>query len=474
MWRCNIINKLLKYEWVAWLIAALFYYVSLSCFRYTWIFASGDSGDWLASTKIWFVPQPFGSPLYITLAHAIGLIGGNLAKNMTFWLSCLPSAITIALVFQSVKNLTNKVSLARISALICLGACVLTSQSIIIEEYALAVMLLSASILAYTSSHKHLAVIFIGLACAVHIIVFPIAFVFMVSQYKEWRYWIKRIPLFLLFAILPYGLILFLMYADTPRWIAGSLSLQSINSYLGSTSTIGKLAMVEAPQRIIYLLAFIIGAFGIAIIPAIRYGISHRKYALSMMLFLTTCLSWWLYLTDTDWTTWTFTIYAVPCIAILASLGLKHSYRMEKILVVCSAIVLIICNMFLCNANQLDKVNPIASELYNETMSLPDGSYILTSKGGFYTLGILHVIADGKNVIPIFLSEPKTETDYGYKEWLEWARKEYGIIGDNSIDIVKNSSVRVFYVDTEYMNDWSEVYAFKEYSMVYKEVMGIK
>jgi len=255
----------------------LLYYVSLACFRYTWVFASGDSGDWLASAKIWFVPQPYGSPLYITLAKLVGLIGGNLAGNMTFWLSCVPSAITIALIFLTTKKLTGKISLARIAALICLGACVLTSQSVIVEEYALAILFLTSSIYFYVSGRKNLSTVFIALACAVHIIVFPIAFIFLVAHHKEWRQWLKRIPLFFIFGVLPYGLIFWMMYADTPRWIAGSLAIQGINSYLGSTSTIGKLAAVEAPQRIISLVGFTLATFGVAIIPALKHEIQRQS-----------------------------------------------------------------------------------------------------------------------------------------------------------------------------------------------------
>lgn len=468
------LHKLFKYEWLGWFLLSLFYYVSLACFRYTWIFVSGDSGDWLASANMWFVPQPFGSPLYITLAKVIGLIGGDLAKNMTFWLSCVPSAITIVCLFQSVKNITHKLSLSRIAALIGLGACVLTSQSVVVEEYALAVMLLSLAIMFYTYKRNNLTVAFIGLACSVHIIVFPIAIIFLVANRRGIKYWLKRIPIFILTGVLPYGLIFLMMYLDTPRWIAGGLSLSSINSWLGSTSTIGQLAAVEAPKRILYLIGFILGSFGVAIIPAIRYVVLHRKYQFVAMLFLTACFAWWLYLTDTDWTTWTFTIYAVPCIAILAALGLKRSYKVERVFVTGVAILFIITNMFLCNANIIDRDNPVATEFYNETMSLPDGSYILTSKGGFYTLGILYAISEGKDVTPIFLSEPKTESDYGYQEWLEYVQDKCGVVGNNSIEIVENADVRVFYVNTEYMRDWNEVYKFADYGMVYKEVVGLK
>lgn len=446
----------------------------MACFRYTWVFSSGDSGDWLASAKIWFVPQPYGSPLYITVAKVIGLLGGSLSKNMTFWLSCVPASIAIGLIFQSAKNIVNNIWLARLAAIIMLGAAVLTSQATVCEEYAIAVMFMCASILAYTANHKNLAVVILGLGCSIHIILFPIAFIFLFVHYKEYKYWLKRLPLFILCGVLPYALILVLMAVDTPRWIAGGLSLQSLNSYLGSTGTIGKLSIAEAPERLLHLFVFIFGGLGIAIIPAVKHAFANRTKPFVAMLALTAGLSFWLYLTDVDWTTYTFTIYAVPCVAILASMGLQNSKRLEKLLVAGVAIVLILCNIVGVNARRIDTNNPVGTNFYNETMSLPDGSYILTSKGGFYTLGILHAIADGKNVIPVFLSEPRTDEDYGYNEWLKWAQDKYGLIGNNSIEIVENADAPVFYVDTAYMDDWSLKYEFADYGTFYKEVISVK
>ena len=74
------------------------YYSILSSKVYTWLFASGDSGDWLAASNWWIVPQPYGSPLYISLGHFLDLFGGDLVVKMTILLSCLPAAITVMLV----------------------------------------------------------------------------------------------------------------------------------------------------------------------------------------------------------------------------------------------------------------------------------------------------------------------------------------------------------------------------------------
>lgn len=466
-----------RHELALWGLLALVYYLFLACFRYTWVFESGDSGDWLASAKLWYVPQPFGSPLYIMLAHVVGLLKGSLAANMTVWLSVIPSCITVMLIYKIAGGVTRNKDYARIVALVVLGAGVLTSQSVVVEEYALAVMLVTAFLYMQMTSRFTLSMVFLGLASAVHIIVFPIAFIFFFvnARHGQWRYWGKKqLPVYLSFAVLPYTLILVLMALDTPRWIAGNLSIQAINSWLGSTSTIGKLSFAEAPQRILALVAVVAATFGVAIIPAVRYVVRTRKNEFTQFLFLSVIFVWWLYLTNLDFTTWTFTIYSVPFVALLVVLGLKEVSNRNIKLVVGVTCVLVALNVGLLNARMLDFKNPTGTEFYNETMSLPDGSYILTSKGGFYTLGILHAIADGKNVIPIFLSEPKTDKDYGYQSWLKWVQEKYGVVGNTSTEIVENATVPVFYVDTSYMLNWKLVYNLGDYSDFYKKVAGVR
>jgi hypothetical protein len=468
------LKRLLKYEWIAWVLVALLYYVSLACFRYTWVFEGGDAGDWLAASKLWIVPHPYGSPLYISLGHFINLFTNNLEGHMTFWLSCLTSAFTIGIIYQASKNLTGKAYLGRIAALICLGAGVLTSQSLILEEYAIVIMFLSAAILAYSASRNNWAVVFMGLGLAIHIIMLPIAVIFFIAHYKTWKYWVKRVPLFLIFGVLPYGLIVYLVWSGAPQYISSDFTWLGWDAYLSGTTTVGSLSIISAPQRILMVIGFILGTFGLAIIPAVRYGWKNRKLPIVLALTLTLFFIQWLYLTNIDFTTWTFTIFAVPCVAILAALGLKKAHRFEHIIVTLMAIILIIINAGLLNAKKLDAAKPIGTNFYNETMSLPEGSIVLTSKGGFFLLGLLHCIADGKDIIPVYLSEKGTDVHYGYQSWVKWANKQYGLIGNNSEQMVENSDRPIFFIESWTYRDWSEVYEFETYGEYYKQVIGIK
>ncbi len=392
-------NRSKNYSWVGWGLGALAYYCLLACFRYTWVFASGDSGDWLASARLWFAPQPYGSPLYILLAKLVGLTKDSLALQMTFWLSCLPAALSVGFVYQAVKNLGGQ---AKIAGLVMLGAVVLTSQAGVIEEYALAVMFLSLAILAYSANRRNLTVIALALGCAVHVIMFPITFVFYLVHYREWRVWLKTLPLFFIFGVLPYTLTLLLIAYAPYAWIAEKgLAWQHLNSYFGSTGTIGKLALRETPLRLLYLASFMLACFGAALIPAIRHALINRKNQLVAFLFLVVCFSAWLYLTDTDPTTWTFLVYAVPCVSVLTGLGISQA-KPERYLVVFTTLVLIISSFWLANARLLDRANPKASDFYAKTLSLPDGAYVLTQRGGWYTFTVMYAIAEGKDLNIVF------------------------------------------------------------------------
>ena len=431
-----------KLEPVLIFIAATFYYSLLSAFRYTWLFGSGDSGDWLASAKVWFVPQPFGSPLYISVAKLVGLLPGNLEWNMTFWLSIIPASLAIVLIYLAVKSLTNSIGLARISALIMLGALVMTTQAIVIEEYSFVLLMFCAALYAYSRKRHNWAVAFLGLAGAVHIIAIPVAVIFFVAHYREWKYWIKKAPIYIVTGILPYGLILFMMYADTPQWIAGSLSIDSILAYMSSTTVIGRISIIDAPLRLFLLACFLLVTFGLAIKPAFLLIKKDRSNPFYNALFLTACFAIWLYATSRDFTTYTYLFYAVPCGAILAAVGLQRGYG-NKVAVGLIAIMMILVNGVVYDVARIDDKDPIATTLYNEAMSIPDGSYVITARGGFHTFGLMYVVSQGKDIELVF---------------------------EDEVEKIEGVGVPV-YMSVILETDLDGAYEFEEYSQYFKKVV---
>ncbi|MCJ7761443.1 DUF2723 domain-containing protein, partial [Candidatus Bathyarchaeota archaeon] len=119
---------------------AIGYYAILAAKQWTWMFVSGDSGDWLASSTIWMTPQPFGSPLYVMLGQFLNLFPGDLVIKMTMMLSVLPAAITVAVVYLIVRARGHGQKLALLGSGILLACGIFLSQATVLEEYTLASM----------------------------------------------------------------------------------------------------------------------------------------------------------------------------------------------------------------------------------------------------------------------------------------------------------------------------------------------
>lgn len=412
------------------------YYIFLSAKTYTWLYSSGDSGDWLAASNMWIVPQPFGSPLYILLGHLVNSIEGNLPVLMTVLLSCLPSAITVALVYLITKHFTNKDGYAITASLCLLGCSIFLTQSTILEEYALAVMFTVLGYYFYLKDRKALAVIALGLGSAVHIVVIPITVLWLAVEYKNWRQWFKLIPFYVLFGLVPYMLILWLFTIDTIPFLANGLSLEALNAYTGSSSVVGTLSLFDSPERLLAFVSLIIMSFGLALIPFIKglnTKVNYCKCAILAILF-----PMWYYLTCLDPTTWTFMMYACPFIAIFIGIGMSRiSSDKLKTAVIIGALLLVILNSVFLNASNLVKTDKYdtAMEYYNELMSLPDGSAVVINRGGFEGMSLFYVISEGKDLIPVFFTNYGYEDNILYQNYLEWINYKYQSDANNTEEL---------------------------------------
>ena len=436
------------------------YYCILAAKQYTWLFASGDSGDWLAASNLWIVPQPYGSPLYITLGHLIDLLPGSLPINMTVLLSCLPAAVTVTLVYLIIKHLTNKTAIALTGSTIVLGAGIFLTQATILEEYSIAVMFVVLGYHFYLKDKKYLTALSLGLGSAIHILVIPIALLWLVLEKKNWRAWSKTLPIYIVSGILPYALILYLMTTDAPRLLAGGLSLQAINSYLGSTSVFGTLSIFGLPERLLDFFSLIIMSFGLAVIPI--WVALKRPWATHIkLLVIGIAFPVWYYLTCLDPTSWTFMTYSCPFIAIAACIGLVKIDKKLIIRAVTASAVLLIClNTVFLNANVLAHKEPLAMEYYNELMTMPTGSAVVTHRGGFESMALFYVISEGKDLIPIFFTDERYTDDALYQYYIEWIKHDYGILGDNTQGMVADALDRNLdvYILIPVLGKWENIY----------------
>lgn len=430
-------------------MVAFAYYALLSSKAYTWMFTSGDSGDWLASSNWWIVPQPLGSPLYISLGHWLALFPGDLVIKMTLVLSALPSAITVLLVYLIVKHLTQKEWASITSATALLGAGLFLSQATVLEEYALAVMFVVLGFYFYLRDKKWLVALSLGLGSAVHILVMPIAVLWLFLHLKSIKPWLKVTPVYIVSGILPYGLILYLMTIDTPRLLAGGLSWGALDSYLGSTTVVGSLSIMEAPQRLLEMGVVLLAGFGLAFVPIGR-AIKDPWDTRIKMLIVMIGFSIWYYLTCLDPTTWTFMLYACPALAIMAGIGLNKMKSYHTNVVLAGVVLLVGVNGFMLNANKLAHEEPKAIYCYNAIQALPNQSAVVIHRGGFEAMSLFYAMSEGKDIIPIFYTDWRWEEDDLYWYYKEWIEKDYGIGGVNTQEMVldtmeKGISVYILY-----------------------------
>ncbi len=368
-------------------ICAFVHYIILAAKQYTWMFISGDSGDWLASANAWIVPQPYGSPLYISLCRLFGLIP-NQPVTLTILLSSLPSAITVGLVYVVVHKLTNKVWPAIASSLVLLGAGVFLTQSTILEEYALATMFLAFAYYFYISDRRKLMALCLGLGTAVHIFILPIAvFWFIVIRFRP-----KLIAVYLVSGALPYLMIPALMYFD------GGLTLTGLWEYWTGMSgaIVGTLSIFDTPQRLLSIAQILLMSLGLAVIP-LWYGLKKPYDAKKLVLVMIVLVSLWYHLTSLDPVSWTFLTFAIPSTTILVGIGLNKLHLNHTRAIVVFALILVLMNGVFLNANILTRENPLATTYYQELHSLPNESRIVASPGR-YSFGLLYVISEGKKL----------------------------------------------------------------------------
>lgn len=407
------------------------YYVALSAKSYTWVFVSEDAADWLAASNWWMVPQPLGSPVYITLGHFLNLFPGDLVIKMTVLLSCLPSAITVALVYLIVRKLTANRWAAFGASGMLLGAAVFLTQSTVLEEYALATMFLTLGFYLYTIGKTRWSGASLGLACAVHAFLLPVVGLWFLIEFRRRRENAKAIPAFVACGILPYLLIIGLMWMDTPRFMSGGLGVASLKEYVvGVTSTIGgTLSVFDLPDRLSQFVPIVCASMGLGWL-ALWRGWKSEWTREKRILVLIIAFTLGFYFTCLFYTAWVFLAFAAPAVAVLVGVGLNKLHLNHSKIVLCGAAVLLVVNGVFLNANTLTNENPVASTLYNEIMELPDGAVVVGTPR--YTWTAIYAMSDGKDVVPVIAGYTDYEFKFtGYQNYLKerWDLEGKGTLG---------------------------------------------
>ena len=385
---------------------------------------------------------------------------------MTILLSCLPSAITVTLVYLIVKKLTSKTPIAITSSLVLLGSAVFLTQATVLEEYAIAVMLLTVGVYFLIENKLRTGFIFLGLATAIHIVVLVITGLIWIGYAYKWNFlrtrtgWKELINLgliFFIFGVLPYSLILLLMYLDTPRLMAGGFDWYHINGYFFGIGKgiVGTISVFDFPHRLLSGLRILIVSLGFAIIPLVYFLKDLRSVkkpgSLSGMtkylLLAPAGFGLWYYLTCFDPGTWTFMLFGFPLIVVMIGIGLSKLSSNQVKLVALSAVVLIVTNGFLLNANKLAHDEPFASTYYQEVWALPDGSAIVIGPGAF-SMTTIYAMTEGKDIVPLVWQV----VEYGFKGYQQYLSDTWGVQGNTIAQLAEDAQ-----------NDGREIYiAFHE------------
>ena len=456
-------------KWCVLVFSYIFYAV-LSAKEFTWIFISSDSGDWLAGATWWFVVQPVGSPLYILLGHFLNALPGDLVLKMTLILSCACSAVTVMFVYLIVQKLSTRL-VAVACSLLLLGSAVFLTQSTVLEEYAITTMFMTGAFWFYLCGKKKLVGLFLGLAIAVHIFALIFALLWFAILWREWRQWWKAYVITAVAGCGPYILIPILMYFDTPRLLAGDLSISSLKMYLFDISNgiIGTMSVFEAPKRFFMTGIILLTSFSVGLVFAVR-GVKPLDKTKLLLLSNIIFILWYI-LTTVDPITWTYITFISPAIVILCGIGLVKYKRWAVCAVLITSVVLAGLNATYLNANKLTQENPLAVEYYNELVALPDNSVVVVTPGA-YSLGLFYAMSDGKKLVPI--SYPYIE-EWKFVDYYEWLKRTYPNTREDTLSTIKNNLGNTYLVQTpEIIEDWNGLFVLDDVSANIKRVIEVK
>jgi len=448
----------------ALLITSGFYYWALSSKIFTWIYTSGDAGDWLQQLNWWTVPHCFGKPLFIAIIHGLAKLPvENDIALLTTTLAIIPGAITVVITYFIGLEITKSRKLATVASLILISSGIFLSQTGVVEQYAFTAMLVSTAFLFYLKGKWAWAVIFLGLGTAVHIFVAITGLFWFAIEWKQWKRLLKLMPLFIVFGVLPYGLIVYLMASSAPNLVAGNLSWNSINHYLGNQTSTMALAISASPRRLYEAIGILLLALGLAWYP-LYIGLKKPWDLKQKVAIVTIFWASWFYLTNLFPSTWKYVAMIIPIMAGFAVHGLSRLKPYHTRIIIISAIALIVLNSIFLNSDKLAREEPLATEFYNALWELEDGSAIATPRGGAYGFALFYAMSEGKDLMPIALSSIGYRDDASYQDYLDWLNKNYTIEGSNCLEMIDyaiNNNIDTYFISPP-TNTWSGVYTLEE------------
>lgn len=368
---------MLRY-WREWFLFGIIFAVYMVCCQpsASWAGYCCDLGDFLYSSKFMTTLHFPGYPMYAVLSWmAVRIPIGEDGFRLALLLSVIPAVLTCILVFYSVKKQTNNGYAPYVASLSLAGANIFLMQSIIAEVYVLTAFLAVATYTMIVYERWRLSAIFAALTITMHPLLWPAILAFMVWKRKLLEQYKIYIPI----------VVCLYLFSWIMGHFMGSLSMFTTNFWgfvqyiLGTVGSNVKwwfsLPLWKIHEKLYSIIVVFVVAFGLALIPMIRYMTDWRK---SGILLAVVAVPLVYFVGCTIDLTVLHLSLAAPFLAIAAGLGISKlkTRHFEKVVVICSLALLVTLPLGYDIGRTLDK-SLSASKSYAAFDSLPDNAIVV-------------------------------------------------------------------------------------------------
>lgn len=436
---------LVKYwKEVFWFVAVFSIYTLCCQPNYSWSGFDCDLGDFIYSAKYGSALHFPGFPIYSILSWlAIRVPLVTEGWRLAFFMSTIPAIITVILVFLAVRKQRDDKWSPFVASAALAGANVFFMQSIIAEVYAMTALMVTLSYTFLVYEKYKWSAVFGGLTLTMHILAAP-AILAMILLNKKFRSQWK-----LIFGIAIIGYVYLMILALTRESFSvmeGSSFgvLQYIIGTLGeNTKWWLSLPIWYLPERIFNASLLFMVAFGLALIPMIKYLFRKHRSMLIWTMIVIPLIYYFGCVVDLASVHLTL---AFPFLAIAAGLGIKYTKIPAWSIFGVSVILLVTMPLSYDIGRTLDE-GLSAHKLYEDLGDLEEGSIIVNIckidstdeivlggiSGREQTLARIYSKENDHILIPLNISRYASDLeipgvgDMGY-EYREELREEYGII----------------------------------------------
>jgi len=315
-------------------------YINCTTPGMTWSGFDCDLGDFLFAAKYGTIIHFPGFPVYGMLAWlAVRIpIGGSDSFRLAFFLSTIPAIITCVLVYLAVKKQTANKWAPYVGTLALAGANIFIMQSIIPEVYVFTALMVTASYTALVYGKFRIAAIFGGLTCAMHWMAAPaiIGFFLISKEFRrKWKY------IILSFGI-PYIYTVIMANANPSYHLTNQSTVGLLQYAFGTLSDNMQwwldLPIWQVPGKILTTIVLFCVAFGLSLIPMIKYLCDWRKSALLLVAIVIPLLYFFGCVAGL---TIVHPVVCLPFLAIAAGLGIDNVRRISPKFICATSFVLL-------------------------------------------------------------------------------------------------------------------------------------